>query len=63
MLDRPDGNPGMDRKGEAVYAFPSRGRCPDCGSTATLATCTKGQIQHRKCLACECRYKVTGWQV
>ena len=63
MLDRPEDNPGMDRKGEAVYAFPSKSRCPRCGATATLASCTKGQVQHRKCQACGHRYKVTGRQV
>lgn len=65
MIDRPSDNPAGDPepKGEAVYAFPSKSRCPWCGATATLASCTKGQVQHRKCQACGHRYKVTGRQV
>lgn len=68
-MDAHPDNDGPEPKGQGQpkeppqWAFPTKSRCPGCGSTATLATCTKGQVQHRKCQACGHRYKVTGREV
>ena len=41
----------------AEYAFPTRSRCPRCGSTHTEAYSTKGPVQYRRCLAPICRHR------
>jgi len=50
---------------EVVYSFPTRSRCPRCGTENTRGYCTRGMVQYRKCLApiCRCRYAVTGVKV
>lgn len=40
---------------QSRYMFVYRAECPYCGSTETLATSTRGQVQYRKCQAEECR--------
>lgn len=48
-----------------VYSFPSRSRCPRCGSTQTERYASSGRIQRRRCRVptCRLRYKVTGTAV
>jgi hypothetical protein len=45
-----------------VYAFPTRSRCPRCGSIDTVARSTQGRTQYRRCRVAICRgaFKVTG---
>lgn len=47
---------------EAVYAFPTKSRCPKCRRLATRATSTRGDVQLRKCIRPSCRttYKEAG---
>lgn len=47
---------------EPAYAFPTRSRCPSCGSVDTERTGVAGNIQYRACRAPVCRrpYKVLG---
>ena len=47
---------------DAVYAFPTKSRCPKCKRLATRATSTRGEVQLRRCLRPSCRttYKETG---
>jgi hypothetical protein len=48
-----------------VYSFPTRSRCPRCGTIGTKAYCTKGRKQHRKCMTpvCRERFVVVGIKV
>ena len=48
-----------------VYAFPTRSRCPRCGSLNTEAYTTQGDIQRRRCRVPVCRrkYHVVGVRV
>jgi len=59
MLDRPSDNPEPEPKGRA-YAFPTKSRCPVCGSLRTYAYSTPGRVQRRKCRDCGGTYKVMG---
>lgn len=47
---------------DAVYAFPTKSRCPKCRRLSTRATSTRGEIQLRRCLrpSCGTTYKETG---
>lgn len=66
MLDRPSDNPSPEPKGEVVYSFPTRSRCPNalcCQSLDTEAVSTHGGVQYRRCRQCGCRYKVIGVRV
>jgi hypothetical protein len=55
---------GQPRQGE-VYSFPTRVRCPKCGSLRTRSNGTVGNVQYRVCLESECgeRWKVGGERV
>ena len=48
-----------------VWAFPTKSRCPRCGSVETEATSTQGELQYRRCTVPVCRrtYVVYGTQV
>ena len=48
-----------------VFAFPSRSRCPRCGTVDTVALSTQGDVQYRRCLRAICRkrYAVRGERV
>jgi len=46
-----------------VWSFPTRSRCPACGSVDTRADTTRGAIQYRKCRACGHRYHERGSRV
>lgn len=55
---------------QKAYAFPSRSRCPKCGSLSTRARKTLDGVQHRACLRPSCRarkdrgaYKVPGTEI
>lgn len=55
-------------EGEAAYSFPTKSRCPFCGSLNTVAENTKGGVQYRKCKDCEevgkkCKYTVRGTRI
>jgi len=52
-------------KSEVVWSFPTRARCPRCGSINTLCRSTRDGIQHRICAITICRWtwKVPGWRV
>lgn len=65
MLDRPVDNPTAEPepKGQAVYAFPSKSRCPVCSDVNTRAWDTHGNIQRRKCMVCGASYKVVGVKI
>jgi len=45
-----------------VFAFPTRARCPRCGSANTMSYSTKDDSQYRRCLApvCSRRFVVKG---
>ncbi len=47
------------------WAFPTRSRCPKCGSLETRATNTKGDTQYRQCqvAACGKKYSVKGKRI
>ena len=45
------------KKSKEVYAFPTKSRCPRCGSTDTEATSTQDGIQYRKCKRGICNWK------
>ena len=40
-----------------VYSYPSRSKCPRCGTVDTKATSTHRGTQYRKCLGAICRHK------
>jgi len=44
-----------DDAGQVEYAFPTKGRCPRCGVTDTIATSTQGDTQYRQCRRAVCR--------
>ena len=46
----------------AQYSFPTRSRCPRCGSSQTRALSSQEQIQYRVCIIPTCRhhYKAAG---
>ena len=50
-----------------VFAFPTRSKCPRCGSVNTVATQTRGRTQYRRCRVaipvCGKRYAVQGDEV
>lgn len=50
------------RSDGVAYAFPSKSRCPRCGSLTTQRTSTDGGTQYRRCRAPICRhaYRVVG---
>ena len=48
---------------QLVYAYPTKSRCPECGSLDTIATQTPHPIQRRKCRTCHHNYKVPGWRI
>lgn len=43
---------------DRAWAFPTRVRCPRCGSLHTLrvSSSCEGAVQHRRCQAPVCRY-------
>lgn len=49
------GDDGNDRR--EVYAFPTRSRCPRCGSLNTVARKTELGKQYRECRMAVCRLK------
>jgi hypothetical protein len=61
---RHDDNIDPERKG-AQYAFPTKVRCENraCWSLRTVAYCTQGHVQYRRCLVCGVRFKVVGTAV
>lgn len=64
MLDRPTDNMNADPEPKAAtYAFPSKSRCPVCGSLDTERTANKAGVQYRRCSGCEATYKVIGMVV
>jgi Zn ribbon nucleic-acid-binding protein len=55
--------PAKPRKADApVYAFPSRSRCPRCGSVDTKRYSQVDSIQYRECLrpTCNHHYRIMG---
>lgn len=65
MLDRPTDNPTAEPepKGDVVYAFPSKSRCPICESVDTVRTGDHGLVQYRRCRGCGETYKVLGQKI
>ena len=53
------------KKKKDVYSFPTKSRCPRCGSTDTLALSTNGDRQYRRCqmAVCKWRYAVRGKKI
>lgn len=47
----------------AVWAFPTRSRCPNCHSIKTHSYCTAGRFQWRRCRRCKETYKVVGIKI
>lgn len=47
---------------QQTWAFPSRSRCPRCGSIQTKAYRVEGGVQYRECqnAVCRRRYRVDG---
>jgi len=43
------------QKADVVYSFPSRSRCPRCGSAGTSSYSTDKDKQYRKCQGPLCR--------
>ncbi len=44
-------------KSEVVYAFPTKSKCPRCGSVNTRRTGEYGELQYRQCQVTVCRWK------
>lgn len=53
---------GVEREKRLVWAFPSKSRCPRCGTINTKMYSSNQNIQYRKCMNAVCRntYKVIG---
>ena len=49
-------------RSNVAYAFPSKSRCPRCGSLDTYVRSTQGSVQYRACRMAVCRrnYAVSG---
>jgi len=45
------------QKAGVIYVFPTKSRCPRCGTTDTVATSTQGAVQYRRCRRGICRHK------
>lgn len=54
-----------EKNAETVYSFPTRSRCPRCGSLDTVATGKNQDVQYRQCrmAVCRQRYTVIGQKV
>jgi len=54
-----------DITADVAYAFPSKSRCPRCGTLETRQRSTKGRVQYRQCTRaiCRWRYQVFGRQI
>jgi ssDNA-binding Zn-finger/Zn-ribbon topoisomerase 1 len=48
---------GLPEKKDAAYAFPSKVRCPRCGSLQTRRTGEYQGVQYRECMMPVCRKK------
>jgi hypothetical protein len=55
----------IDEDTAGVYAFPTRSRCPRCGSLDTQRIGQRDNIQYRIChvAICRNRYKVIGTKI
>lgn len=45
---------------KSAYAFPTKSRCPSCGSLATQSYSRNDGVQYRKCSPCGKTFKVLG---
>ena len=54
-----DTQPEKPKKKKVKYAFPSKSRCPRCGSTQTVTLSTQKNVQYRKCQMAVCRWTYT----
>ena len=68
-MDAHPDNDGPEPKGQGQpqeppqWAFPTKSRCPDCGSLDTEQTSTQAPCQYRQCRRCGRTYKVMGWRI
>lgn len=51
-----------EKQPEQAWAFPTKSRCPRCGSIQTKAYRVEGGVQYRECQSAVCRkrYRVDG---
>lgn len=53
--ESPAPSPPIER---SARAFPTKVKCPLCGTAATRAYSTQGTVQYRKCMICRHKFKI-----